>query len=155
MVHLLSTCQQKGASRYPNFLEFICEDGFNFGMHFAQVVATGSALLARLKLYAVTAQAAEIAEQLVKAHMADTAPMGMQQVSKLINSLSAQLLDLSEQLLKSDSPTPPAATAAGLGQKQGSLQHPWPLPCLLQIIAHLHCHVSIQPQNIHEQPFFE
>ena len=107
----------------------MCSQGTGFDMHFAQVVATGSALLARLKLYAVTAQAAEVAEQLVKAHLADASQLGMQQVSKLINSLSAHLLDLSEELLKSDSPTPCVPTAAGLAQKQGSLPHSWLLPC--------------------------
>lgn len=85
------------------------------------MVATGTALLARLKLYAVTAQATEIAEQLVKAHVGPASQMGMQQVSKLINTLSTRLMDLSEELLKSDSPSPPATTAAALARKQGSL----------------------------------
>lgn len=85
-----------------------------------QVVATGTALLARLKLYAVTAQATEIAEQLVKAHVGHTSQLGMQQVSKLINTLSTHLMDLSEELLKSDSPALPSTTAAALARKQGT-----------------------------------
>ena len=84
------------------------------------MVATGTALLARLKLYAVTAQATEVAEQLVKAHVGPASQMGMQQVSKLINTLSTHLIDLSEELLKSDSPTPLASTAAALARKQGA-----------------------------------
>ena len=84
------------------------------------MVATGTALLARLKLYAVTAQATEIAEQLVKAHVGPASQMGMQQVSKLINTLSTHLVHLSEELLRSDSPAP-ATTPAALARKQGSL----------------------------------
>lgn len=84
------------------------------------MVATGTTLLARLKLYAITAQATETAEQLVKAHVGPASQMGMQQVSKLINILSTHLVDLSEELLRSDSPAP-ATTAAALARKQGSL----------------------------------
>lgn len=98
-----------------------------------QVVATGTALLARLKLYAVTAQATEIAEQLVKAHMGPASQMGMQQVSKLINTLSTHLVDLSEELLRSDSLTP-ATTAAALARKQGS-----PPACCYCCILLAHC----------------
>lgn len=96
-----------------------------------QVVATGTALLARLKLYAVTAQATEIAEQLVKAHVGHTSQLGMQQVSKLINTLSTHLMDLSEELLKSDSPAPPSATAAALARKQGACLLRCLRPCCL------------------------
>ena len=85
------------------------------------MVATGTALLARLKLYAVTAQATETAEQLVKAHAGHASQMGMQQVSKLINTLSTHLMDLSEELVKSDSPALPATSAAALARKQGAL----------------------------------
>ena len=84
------------------------------------MVATGTALLARLKLYSVTAQATEVAEQLVKAHVGHTSQMGMQQVSKLINTLSTHLMDLSEELLKSDSPALPVTTATSLARKQGA-----------------------------------
>ena len=95
------------------------EESFDLACTSLQVVATGTALLARLQLYAVTAQAADVAEQLVKAHLSHTSQMGMQQVSKLINSLSTHLVDLSEELLKSDSSAPPAGTAAALAQKKG------------------------------------
>lgn len=90
-----------------------------------QVMATGTALLARLRLYAVIAQATEVAEQLVKAHVGHASQMGMQQVSKLINTLSTHLMDLSEELLKSDSPALPATTAAALARKQGACLLLW------------------------------
>lgn len=94
------------------------------------MVATGTALLARLKLYAVTAQATEVAEQLVKAHAGHASQIGMQQVSKLINTLSTHLMELSEELLKSDSPALPAATAAALAREQGACQLLWLLSLL-------------------------
>ena len=100
------------------------------------MVATGTALLARLKLYAVTAQATEVAEQLVKAHVAHASQMGMQQVSKLINTLSTHLMDLSEELLKSDSPALPATTAAALARKQGALSAATALTMLIAVRLH-------------------
>ncbi|KAL3150414.1 hypothetical protein ABBQ32_000252 [Trebouxia sp. C0010 RCD-2024] len=101
-----------------------------------QVVATGTTLLARLKLYAITAQATETAEQLVKAHVGPASQMGMQQVSKLINILSTHLVDLSEELLRSDSPAP-ATTAAALARKQeGHLPEVvGPDPCTVTALA--------------------
>ena len=84
-----------------------------------QVVAIGSALLKRLRLYAATAKTSEVAEQLVKGHMSSGPQLATQQVSKLFNTLSSQLVDLSEELITSEQPTPVSASTAALAQKQG------------------------------------
>ena len=109
-----------------HLIQYSC---FRMTLFVVQVVATGTALLARLKLYAVIAQATEVAEQLVKAHVGHASQMGMQQVSKLINTLSTHLMDLSEELLKSDSPALRTITAAGLAWKQGASLLLWHCPC--------------------------
>ncbi len=95
-----------------------------------QVVAIGSALLRRLKLYAATARTTEVAEQLVKGHTSSGPQLTMQQVSKLINTLSTHLVDLSEELLKSDHPMPANASTVALAQKQGALLLLRPHSCL-------------------------
>lgn len=97
-----------------------------------QVVAIGSALLKRLRLYAVTAQTTEVAEQLVKGHMSGGAQLlTSAQVSKLINTLSTHLVDLSEELLKSDDPTTELMPSAA-AQKQGACPatHPCSTSCV-------------------------
>ena len=88
-----------------------------------QVVAIGSTLLKRLRLYAVTAETTEVAEQLVRGHMSGGSQLlTSAQVSKLINTLSTHLVDLSEELMKSDEPTSSSAPNAALAQKQGARQ---------------------------------
>lgn len=88
-----------------------------------QVVAIGSTLLKRLRLYAVTAETTEVAEQLVRGHMSGGSQLlTSAQVSKLINTLSTHLVDLSEELMKSDEPTSSSAPNAALAQKQGTFQ---------------------------------
>ena len=97
-----------------------------------QVVAIGSALLKRLRLYAVTARTTEVAEQLVKGHMSGAAQLlTSAQVSKLINTLSTHLGDLSEELLKSDDPTTDIMPSAA-AQKQGvcPTTHPCSIVCV-------------------------
>ena len=85
-----------------------------------QVVAIGSALLKRLRLYAMTARTTEVAEQLVKGHMSGAPQLlTSAQVSKLINTLSTHLVDLSEEVLKSDDPTTETMPSAA-AQKQGA-----------------------------------
>lgn len=84
---------------------------------FVQVVATGSLLLARLRLYSMTAKATETAEQLVKGHMVGAPQLSMRQTSELITTLGVRLTDLAEELVQSDDPAPPA-NAKGLAADQ-------------------------------------
>ncbi|KAL0053110.1 hypothetical protein WJX82_000994 [Trebouxia sp. C0006] len=102
-----------------------------------QVVAIGSALLKRLRLYAVTARTTEVAEQLVKGHMSGAAQLlTSAQVSKLINTLSTHLGDLSEELLKSDDPTTDIMPSAAAQKQEGHLPEVvTPDPCTVTTFA--------------------
>ncbi|KAL0034398.1 hypothetical protein WJX79_000220 [Trebouxia sp. C0005] len=102
-----------------------------------QVVAIGSALLKRLRLYAVTARTTEVAEQLVKGHMSGGAQLlTSAQVSKLINTLSTHLVDLSEELLKSDDPSAEIMPSAAAQKQAGHLPEVvTPDPCTVTTFA--------------------
>lgn len=100
-----------------------------------QVVAIGSALLKRLRLYAATAKTSEVAEQLVKGHMSSGPQLATQQVSKLFNTLSSQLVDLSEELITSEQPTPVSASTAALAQKQGECLMTQRLTACLRVLS--------------------
>ena len=115
-----------------------------------QVVAIASTLFSRIRLYTVTARTADAAEQFVKHHVGTVPQPTTQQMNNLITSLTTNLMDLIQELLKSESPNPARHSVAhktglllyqhisaqGVMPKAGQL---WPL--------HIHQPLRLEQHN--------
>ena len=109
-----------------------------------QVVAIATTLFGRLRLYTATARTTDAAEQFVKAHIGNAPHPTTAQMNKLVTSLTTNLMDLCQELLKSESP---GLARTSVAQKTGLLLHKHS-----QFISHHSCSMCAR-QAQHSQAF--